>query len=523
MDPSTSRFLAFLQDYYGRGRDAVAGRANEVTTNLGNLANNLRLGVYEPNLTPLERAQLLAGEDGALGNAYQVYKTLTRLSSPDPGRWLNPAPVMFAQGAMGAVDALAAAPQGPLLSPPAWQQGQYANPIGPQPYAAPRSQADLRRYGAGELQAGLANEWQGGEYPSGRDQALEWMGSDAGQSWLGPVDGISKGLGAAVALQNPFDAGGNVLNDPRPPLYQALIDRGVPRALAFLAEFLTPGPDIAPFIGAAGAGAGIYKGVNRWMDYADTTRAPWKEAEGMANYLSEAQIRSRVPFSRHTEPGGPGAYVRDPETGAPRSFVLADRPSDVPMAPYDTDNPVARQWWSNELAQRPEVSPIPRQRGGPARLGDSASDIVAGRGGPNNLETMLSRASESYLRATPGALIDPDNLDPQAWGRLRQAAVAEAPNENMEAMKRLFDAFEDQGGDFNVFLDLMTRMTTRGDIMDIMNNGWLDVLLRPAGPGQPAQAAVRNRSTSLAPQNPDLLGETYQVERNMQRKWGKKK
>lgn len=99
--------------------------------------------------------------------------------------------------------------------------------------------------------------------PAGAARALNEPGAldslpDYIASWAAPLDGVSRALGGAISGRNPMDTANN------PPLSDALIEKGVPKWLAYGAEFFVPDPtgaktvgDLIPFLGMLASPRGI--------------------------------------------------------------------------------------------------------------------------------------------------------------------------------------------------------------------------------------------------------------------------
>lgn len=89
------------------------------------------------------------------------------------------------------------------------------------------------------------------------------------QTWLEPLDGVSKALGGVVSGQNPFENG--TYRQDAPTFSEALIERGVNPGLALAMDIvLTPDPmgvgkitDLVPLMSAAMFGLGGLKGLMR--------------------------------------------------------------------------------------------------------------------------------------------------------------------------------------------------------------------------------------------------------------------
>lgn len=90
----------------------------------------------------------------------------------------------------------------------------------------------------------------------GAERAAQWLNEnqDSIDSWMDPLNNISRVLGSAISGQNPFRWGEGGVSGPM--VGEALVNRGVDPTVAALAEFLVPDPtgakrvtDLIPLVG----------------------------------------------------------------------------------------------------------------------------------------------------------------------------------------------------------------------------------------------------------------------------------
>jgi hypothetical protein len=231
-------------------------------------------------------------------------------------------------------------------------------------------------------------------------QLLDWLQSSEVQSWLGPLEGVSRGVGAMIeggglfdaleaARSQEFDATSEGTQRTASLTSEALIERGVHPILAAGAEFLVPDP----------------MGATRLLDLLPLLSLLSRGGRAAARTAASIAGDSPPPSLFHRMVKVPGAdpidqspirmfRVEDPSGAGPVATGMRAGGAQVGPGAYWTTNPGEVRGYANmpEMRGSPSARAMEAHLAGvPGQILDATSDAVPDRQAILNLQNGIER------------------------------------------------------------------------------------------------------------------------------------